>query len=459
MTCLHGLALSLLASVSLAGAALAQTTPPAMEPAGHDMAGMDHFQMDHSKMDHSGMAGMDDMAGMDHGAMEHMGGGLLGDYSMTRDASGTAWQPDSAAHSGWMFKAGGWSWMVHGDVSAVFDKQSGARGGEQSFIAGMIMARATRDVGPGNLTLRAMVSPDPFIGKRGYPLLFQTGETADGVHGLVDRQHPHDALGELSATYAVTVAPQTSAFVYAAYPGEPALGPAAFLHRASSSQGVTAPISHHWLDSTHVTFGVVTAGVVWKGFKLEGSSFTGREPDQHRWSPDKPRFDSTSIRLSLNPTPEWSLQISRGWLKSPEQLEPDLNQTRTTASATYQHRLGWHDADWQTTLAWGNNRFTDGRDTDAFELDSNLSFGPHVLFARIEQAQKDELFQPSDALAGRSFRIAEFVGGYVRYFPVADHLQLGLGAQAGTYDLPSALKPLYGSNPYQALLFVRLKIG
>ena len=44
-----------------------------------------------------------------------------------------------------------------------------------------------------------------------------------------------------------------------------------------------APISHHWQDSTHITFGVVTLGAVWHNLKIEGSTFKGREPDEDRY--------------------------------------------------------------------------------------------------------------------------------------------------------------------------------
>jgi hypothetical protein len=59
---------------------------------------------------------------------------------------------------------------------------------------------ARREFSHGTLNLRAMLSPDPFMGKRGYPLLLAAGETADGTTHLVDRQHPHDLFMELSAS-------------------------------------------------------------------------------------------------------------------------------------------------------------------------------------------------------------------------------------------------------------------
>jgi len=159
------------------------------------------------------------------------------------------------------------------------------------------------------------------MGKDGYPLLFQTGETADGVTPLVDRQHPHDFFMELSASISQSIGPKSSIFVYAGLPGEPAFGPPAFMHRQSISTSPEAPISHHWLDSTHISFGVLTAGLIHDDFKLEASRFNGREPDQHRWNIETAPLDSTSIRLSWNPTSTLALQGSWAQLEDPEQLE------------------------------------------------------------------------------------------------------------------------------------------
>src|SRR3984957_12197177 len=178
---------------------------------------------------------------------------------------------------------GDWSTMVHGYISAIYDHQGGPRGDDKSFSSSMLMGMAQRPLGTGHLMLRGMISLDPLMGKSGYPLLLQTGETADGVHPLIDRQHPHDLFMELAATYSYPVMEDGSAFAYFGLPGEPALGPPAFMHRYSGMDDPAAPITHHWLDSTHVTFGVVTAGIVDGDWKLEASAFNGREPDQYRW--------------------------------------------------------------------------------------------------------------------------------------------------------------------------------
>ena len=185
-----------------------------------------------------------------------------------------------------------------------------------------------------------MMSLDPLTeGGRGYPLLFQTGESWNG-EALHDRQHPHDLFDELSFSFSQKFDHDFSGYIYFGYPGEPALGPPAFMHRPSAMDDPDAPIGHHWQDSTHITFGVATLVCVWRNIKIEGSIFTGREPDEDRYDFDQPRFDSYSGRLSWNPTRNLALQVSYGYIKSPEALEPELNIHRTTASAIYNLPLG-----------------------------------------------------------------------------------------------------------------------
>src|SRR5437870_771757 len=288
-------------------------------------------------------APMGEMAGMPHGGMhqgEHEMHGLFGPYPMTREASGTSWQPEAAPHEGVHWTRGAWMGMVHGFVDLVYDHQGGPRGDDKAFAPSMAMVMAQRPAAGGTFGARVMLSSDPAtIGKRGYPLLLQTGETADGRTPLVDRQHPHDAVMELALTYSHEVGQASSVFVYAGLPGEPALGPPTFMHRFSGMSIPESPIGHHWLDSTHIAFGVLTGGVVWDTVKVEASAFNGREPDEHRWNIERPRFSSYSARLTWNPSPAWSLQGSFGRLKEPEQLEPGIDIDRTTISASY-HRGG-----------------------------------------------------------------------------------------------------------------------
>lgn len=441
-------------------AAPPQTRPPQQAPA-HDDHAMAGMEMPAPSPDpaaasepmHGMQAGA--MAGMDMAHGPHMIG-ALGAYAMSRDASGTAWQPDSTPMHGLHGRSGDWTTMLHGDATLVYDDQGGPRGDRKTFVESMLMGMAQRPLDGGVLTLRAMGSLDPLMGKSGYPLLLQTGETANGRTHLIDRQHPHDAIMELAGAYSHPVGEAASAFLYLGLPGEPALGPATYMHRFSGMVNPEAPITHHWFDSTHVTFGVATAGLVSGPWKLEASSFTGREPDQHRWDIERPRFDSWSARVSFNPSPNWSLQLSHGFLKSPEALEPEVNQRRTTASATYNRPLV--DGNWQTTFGWSRNDNRPGRKLDAWLLDSAWSKGVHTVFGRAETVSKDELFEESQPLHGQAFQVSKLSLGYAYTVPLQTHLALDLGGLVSRYSLPSALKPSYGSDPTSAMLFTRLRI-
>ena len=53
--------------------------------------------------------------------------GLYGPYGMSREASGTSWQPDSTPLEGIMGMRGPWMGMVHGFVDLIYDEQGGPR--------------------------------------------------------------------------------------------------------------------------------------------------------------------------------------------------------------------------------------------------------------------------------------------------------------------------------------------
>jgi hypothetical protein len=382
--------------------------------------------------------------------------GLYGSYSMTREGSGTSWQPDATPMQGAHQMQGDWLTMEHGFVDAIYDDQGGPRGATQTFSTSMLMFMARRELTDGAFGVRLMVSADPLMGKSGYPLLFQTGETANGVDPLIDRQHPHDLLMEAALTYSHDFSPGSSAFVYAGLPGEPALGPNAFMHRLSAIENPEAPLSHHWLDSTHITWGVLTAGYVVGGVKLEASAFNGREPDENRYDIEMRALDSYSVRASYNPSARWSLQGSFGRLASPEALEPSVSVRRSTVSVSYNAPLAqW----WQTTLAFGHNAPSAGDASDAWLLESSAAVAPAVtLFARYEHVAKDELFLPDQPLYGRTFTIQKLSVGGVYDFAQLAGIRLGVGALVSAYDYPASLKANYGSHPSSFMVFLRARL-
>jgi len=405
-----------------------------------------------------GYAGAESAAdAMDHSRMSHVMQGMYGSYSMTRESSGTSWQPESSPHDGIMAMHGEWMTMIHGFVNLIYDHQGGPRGDTKTFSSSMLMMMGQRPLGDGTLGLHGMVSADPLMGKGGYPLLLQTGETDDGHTPLIDRQHPHDLFMELAASYSQPISANSSAFIYAGLPGEPALGPPAFMHRFSGADNPEAPISHHWLDSTHITYGVVTLGYIAGGFKLEGSAFRGREPDQNRYDIETGKLDSASVRLSYNPTSDWSTQVSRGHIESPEALAPDVNVNRTTASVMYNRSFGANT--WQTMLAWGRNAASTGDTTDSYLLESAVAFSKtDTVCGRFERADKNELFPQGSLLAEETFGASKLSLGYIYDFLADGHFKFGIGGLVSKYSLPGELETFYGSDPTSYMLFARVRI-
>jgi hypothetical protein len=450
-------------AASIASPAFAQhdhhpdAPPPAPAPAAapEPMEGMDHSQMAHGGMDHAGMHDMDMSAHVGH-AMP----GALGPYAASREASGTSWQPDASNHDGLHATRGEWMLMAHGVLNAVHDRQSGPRGDDGTFASGMLMGMAQRPMGDGSLQLRAMLSPDPLMGARGYPLLLASGETANGVDRLIDRQHPHDFVMELAASISRNIGSRSSVFAYAGLPGEPAFGPPAFMHREAVMESPEAPITHHWLDSTHISMGVLTGGLVVDRAKLEVSRFNAREPDEHRWNIETGALDSTAVRASWNPVDSLALQVSWGRFHEPEQLEPGVDQKRWSASALYAREVapGWRVAG---TLAWGRKSIEhhgERLDDDAYAIEGSLKHNAWTFFGRGESTENRELVDDA-AGHGPAYRVGKFSVGAVRDFRVGEHLLFGAGGLFALNFVPTELEGAYGSRrPTGAMAFVRLKL-
>lgn len=397
-------------------------------------------------------------------AMSGLMRGAQGPYAMTREGSGTSWQPDASVHAGLHALKGEWMLMGHARLNGIYDWQQGPRGDSETYLSGMFMGVARRALGGGSggsdgdiLQLRAMLSPDALTGKRGLPLLLQTGETADGTKPLVDRQHPHELFMEMSASYSHSLTARSAVYLYGGLPGEPAFGPPAFMHRMSVMDSPEPPISHHWLDSTHIVFGVVTAGFVHDCWKLEVSRFRGREPDQFRFNIETGPLDSTAARMSWNPTRTLALQLSWAYVMHPEQLRPDENQRKWSASTIYTNEFrgsGW----WSTTLAWGR-RSADSSWLDAVAIESALTAGgPWTGFVRGERVDNDEL-PTASGITGMPYTVGKVSVGAIRDFPLAGRVKFGVGALFALNFVPAALAPAYGgSTPKAAMVFVRLKV-
>ena len=377
---------------------------------------------------------------------------------MSRESSGTSWVPDSTPMYGKMFMFGDDMLMLHGAIFPRYTNVSSRRGDDRIDAPNWIMGMYSHPFGESaQLGGRLMMSLDPLTeGGRGYPLLFQTGESWHD-QPLHDRQHPHDLFDELSISYSQKFDAGLSAYLYFGYPGEPALGPPTFMHRPSAMDDPDAPLGHHWQDSTHVTFGVATAGLVWRNVKIEGSIFTGREPDEDRYNFDEPQFDSYSGRISWNPTQNLALQVSYGYIESPEALDPDVNRHRTTASLIYNLPLR-NDSNWSNTFVWGQNNDS-GEKTQSFLFESNYQRRCDTVYARWERVQKsghELVLKPADE--SRVFPISGYTIGYVRDLSHGNGIDIGLGTQFTINDRPGNLDRYYGDNlGYAFEFFLRIR--
>lgn len=381
---------------------------------------------------------------------------------MNRNGSGTGWLPDASPMYGIMFHSKKWMYMAHGSIFVRYNNQDftnkGSRGDDMFDAPTWFMLMGQRRVGRNGLFhFSSMFSLDPVIeGGRGYPLLFQSGESYKGK-ALVDRQHPHDLFSELAVSYSHALSKNVDVFLYVGYPGEPALGPVTFMHRPSSLDNPNSPVSHHWVDATHITYGVATLGVRAGKLKIEGSTFTGREPNEDRYNFDKARFDSWSGRLSFNPTANWALQVSHGYLKSPEELHPDENQHKTTASAIYSANIGRENRI-NATVLWGMNKEKEHRGENAFLVEGAFRKSRASIYTRYEFTEKsaEELVLEAPIKEHDIFSVHAFtIGANYDLFEISK-IRLAGGGQWSIYGAPGSLAPIYGKNPMSFQVYLRI---
>jgi hypothetical protein len=322
-----------------------------------------------------------------------------------------------------------------------------------------VMGMAIHELAGGQLGARTMLSIEPLTTTlRGYPLLLQSGESYQGAT-IHDRQHPHDLFMELALSYLRPLTSDVAFLVYLAPSGEPALGPPGFPHRLSAMINPLAPIGHHWQDSTHISFGVITAGLYTHRLKLDGSWFNGREPDEHRYGLDLRAPDSWSGRVTLDPTDHWSVQASYGFIKSPDQLDPGHQHHRVTGSISFDDTL-LESGNAALMLSWGRNITPGAGHSDSILAEGALDLDGHsVVFGRAEYVRKSghELAVPlvSDEA---TFDLGQISLGYVYRLGGIPGLVPGLGVSGSLSVLDPDLRDAYGTRtPVGGIVFLSLQ--
>ncbi len=394
-----------------------------------------------------------------------VGGSEKNKISMNAMGSGTSLLPASSPMYMHQWIKNDWLLMFHYNIVAGVNHQGGPRGVTKFESANWFMPMAYHKLGAGTLQLRGMFSAEPFtFPPGGSPLLFQTGETYQG-RPIIDRQHPHDLFMELSAQYTLLLGERGTWFTYFGYPGEPALGPPAFMHRLSALENPSATLAHHLQDSTHISFGVLTTGFTYRWFKFEGSIFNGREPDENRYDFDAHKWDSRSARITFAPNKNWSAQLSYGFLRSPESQEPEADIRRMTASLQYNHPF--NRGNWASTFIWGRNHVSEPgeiKNLNGYTAESTVNFRDrNYLYTRLELVDKDDLLRLHERLllgireAHPSFRIGAYTFGGARDVWTNDKVALAFGGDLTFYSKPEILDRIYGNHPVGWKLFVRVR--
>lgn len=350
-------------------------------------------------------------------------------------------------------------WADHGSLRG--DRKFGLRDWESVLSPPLL---------DGRLTFRAMTSIGSLFDRGGMPSLVQTG----GVyrHGYVhDRQHPHDLLMEVAADVRFGMA-----WLYIAPVGAPALGPPAYMHRASAATDPAAPIGHHWQDASHVSYGVASIGMRWRGTAVEASAFNARESDYESPWPDfsHGKLDSFAGRASLALGPA-TMSAWWGYLESHDPIAPAMPMHRYGAAIAFD-RAGFGGRRWSSLAVWGMNvHHHDGSSHALLHGDSTTS--PHVrsssilvessveigrrstIFTRLERVMKngEELgFLGGDLVSLHEVR-SVVVGGR-RDLWSSRYATLGAGVRAIVAFLPRSLDLAYGTRRPKGIdLFLQVR--
>ena len=369
-----------------------------------------------------------------HGAL----GGALGPYPLNRESSGTAWQPDSSGHSGLMGSGGEWTLMGHGVLNLVYDHQGGRRGDDKAFASGMLMGMARRPLGNGTLQLKAMVSPDPLMGKSGYPLLLASGETANG------EDHLSTASTRMTSSWSCRRRcrrPSGRRAVSSCTPG----------CRASRRSGRRRSSREAILESPEAPISTMArfdAHQLWRGDGGRGVS-TGSSLSLAGSTAASPTSTAGTSRPASSIRPPRGCRGTRpircrckaaGRFIEPEQLEPGVDQSRWSASALFARDIA---PEWKLagTLAWGRKSVKhhgEWLNDDAMSPRPRSSTALDDVRAWRDDRNRELVEGEGDEEHGTAHRVGKISAGAVRDFRLAKHLSLGVGGLAAKLRARSA---------------------
>lgn len=364
---------------------------------------------------------------------------------LTLNVSGTAANPGGA--SPWIrHGSDGWA-LFHGFVAHVTHANEVGPDEARSatFSTNWLGLGAARDFGRFVILARGRVSLEPYtIQDDTYPQTLQY-VSAEGGGPLVDQMRPHDLFGEAAVQIGFRPTDNTMLHVYGALVGDPALGPPPAELRASGMEFPEAPLSYDIAETWHDSVNVMTAGFTTRWFKVEGSLFQDAvTTGDHTELPDG-GSDATSARLTLTPSPNVALQVSRGTLGE------DANERRiTSASLSY----GTQSA--AMTAQWTRRERDDTPAETAYGIELALRSSRNTLMGRAEWVDRPEGFP--DVIDATTFeQTTHYSVGYIFDVLAAQSYRVGAGVNIDYHTQSHDLPERYGHKPQTVYAFVRIR--
>jgi hypothetical protein len=217
--------------------------------------------------------------------------------------------------------------------------------------------------------------------------------------------------------------------------------------RSSGADLAEAPFSYDIQEPFHDSTSVVTAGFNLRWLSLEASVFHDAVTTGEHTEIDTGDIDSHSYRLTLTPTPNIALQVSRG-----ELAEDTTNQRNiTTASASY----GTESV--AVTALWTQRESDDVSET-AYGFELALRHLRHTFTGRAEWVDRPAGFPVTIAPVATE-QTTHFAVGYIFDVISRPTLRLGVGVNADYHTQSHELPVDYGHKPQAIYAFLRVRTG
>lgn len=366
-----------------------------------------------------------------------------------RNVSGTTSNPGEL--SPWISgAAGGWT-LFHGlSAHVTHVNESGPEEPRNEvFSTNWFVAGLHREFGDRGFALvRGRISLEPYTMPEdgGYPQLLQyVSREAGGP--IIDRMRPHDLIGEVALHAGWRPTANTLLHAYVAPVGDPALGAAPFALRSSGADLAEAPFSYEIQEPFHDSTNVVTAGFATRWIGLEASIFHDAVTFGDHTEIDSDEFDSKSARLTLTPTPNFAIQVSRGELAENSGNQRDI----TTGSVSYGTQYV------AVTALWTRRETTDFSDT-AYGFELALRGARHTFTGRAEWVDRPLGF-PVTVSPIATEQTTHFAVGYIFDFISRPTLRAGVGVNADYHTQSHELPHEYGHKPQAIYAFLRVRTG